>query len=198
MRPLTPRSSLENLRKEAKRWLAAIRNHDESARARLRRSYPTAPTTPGLRDVQHALAREHGLESWSALKAALADRALAQRDRDQIVARFLEQACPDWRVGGPRQTMAHNAALRVLRRHPNIARANFYTAVVCGDVEHVQRLLRDQHSSSFSSSAARSRTTRRCFTTCTSTATSAGSSSSSTPAHLLSGAVPTGKILSGR
>ena len=144
MRTLTPQSSLENLRKEAKRWLAAIRDQDESARARLRRSYPSAPTTPGLRDVQHALAREHGLESWSALKAALADRALAQRDRDQIVARFLEQACPDWRVGGPRQTMAHNAALRLLRRHPDIARANIYSAVICGDVEHVERLLRDR------------------------------------------------------
>jgi ankyrin repeat protein len=144
MRPLTPRSSLENLRKEAKRWLAAIRDQDESAHARLRRSYPSAPTTPGLRDVQHALAREHGLESWSALKAALADRALAQRDHDQSVARFLEQACPDWRIGGPRQTMAHNAALRLLRRHPNIARANIYAAIVCGDVEHVERLLHDR------------------------------------------------------
>ena len=144
MRTLTPQSSLENLRKEAKRWLAAIRDQDESARARLRRSYPSAPTTPGLRDVQHALAREHGLESWSALKAALADRALAHRAHDQIVARFLEQACPDWRVGGPRQTMAHNAALRLLRRHPDIARANIYSAVICGDVEHVERLLRDR------------------------------------------------------
>ena len=144
MRPLTPRSSLENLRKEAKRWLAAIRDQDESAHARLRRSYPSAPTTPCLRDVQHALAREHGLESWSALKAALADRALAQRDHDQSVARFLEQACPDWRIGGPRQTMAHNAALRLLRRHPDIARANIYAAIVCGDVEHVERLLHDR------------------------------------------------------
>ena len=144
MRTLTPQSSLESLRKEAKRWLAAIRDQNEAAHARLRRSYASAPATPGLRDVQHALAREHGLESWSALKAALADRALAQRDYDQLVARFLEQACPDWRVGGPRQAMAHNAALRLLRRYPNIAHANIYTAVVCGDVERTERLLRDR------------------------------------------------------
>ena len=60
-RELTPRSSLEGLRKEAKRWLRALRENDAEARARLRRAYPDAPDTPGIRDVQHALAREHGL-----------------------------------------------------------------------------------------------------------------------------------------
>ena len=142
-RQLTPRSSLESLRKEAKRWLGAIRNHDEPAHARLLRSYPGAPARPGLRDVQHALAREHGLESWAALKAALADRALVHQDRAALIARFLEQACPDWRVGGPSQGMAHNAALRTFRRDPNISHEDIYTAVVCGDLDDVERILRD-------------------------------------------------------
>jgi uncharacterized protein len=142
-RELTPRSSLESLRKEAKRWLKAIRDNDEAARARLARSYPNAPARLGLRDVQHALAREHGLEGWSALKAALADGEVAHKDRAALVGRFLEQACPDWRVGGPRQAMAHNAALRILQRYPDLARENIYTAVVCGEIEEVQRILRD-------------------------------------------------------
>jgi hypothetical protein len=63
--------SLINLRKEAKRWLKDLRSGDAEARARLERAYPSAPARPVLRDVQHALAREHGHESWSALKQAL-------------------------------------------------------------------------------------------------------------------------------
>lgn len=77
-RELTPRSSLETLRKEAKRWLRALRENDAEAFARLRRAYPKAPDTPGIRDVQHALAREHGFPGWSALKAELERRAAAR------------------------------------------------------------------------------------------------------------------------
>jgi ankyrin repeat protein len=71
-RQLTTASSLDNLKKEAKRWLKAVRSQDERAAARLKRSYPGVPAEPGLRDVQHALAREHGVESWNALTKTLA------------------------------------------------------------------------------------------------------------------------------
>ncbi|MBZ5727664.1 MAG: hypothetical protein LAP87_22030 [Acidobacteriia bacterium] len=66
-------STLDNLRKEAKRWLKALRANEAEARARFRRAYPHAPAEPGLRDVQHALARERGAESWAALKQAQAE-----------------------------------------------------------------------------------------------------------------------------
>src|SRR5690349_514751 len=62
---------MENLRKEAKRWLKALRANNPDARARLTRAYPKAPALPVLRDVQHALAREHGYDSWPAMKQAL-------------------------------------------------------------------------------------------------------------------------------
>jgi uncharacterized protein len=52
--------TLDNLRKTAKRWLRALRANEAEARARLARAYPGAPDEPGLRDVQHALARERG------------------------------------------------------------------------------------------------------------------------------------------
>ena len=62
-------STLDNFKKEAKRWLKALRAERSAARERrLKRAYPTALADPGLRDVQHALAREHGHESWIALK----------------------------------------------------------------------------------------------------------------------------------
>ena len=71
-RKLTPRSSLESLRREAKRWLKALRANDPAARARLERALPNAAAAPTLRDVQLALAREYGFAGWAALKDAVA------------------------------------------------------------------------------------------------------------------------------
>ena len=61
----------DNLRTEAKRWLKALRANDPDARARFTRAYPKAPALPVLRDVQHALACEHGYDNWAAMKHAL-------------------------------------------------------------------------------------------------------------------------------
>src|SRR5262245_9806494 len=71
-RTITSATSLDNLRKEAKRWLKALRAGEPDARARLERTWPAAPANPVLRDLQHALAQEYGHESWIALKHALA------------------------------------------------------------------------------------------------------------------------------
>ena len=57
-RTLTSRSSLESLRREAKRWLRQLRDGDPDAVARFHRWHPTPPSAPALRDVQLALARE--------------------------------------------------------------------------------------------------------------------------------------------
>jgi hypothetical protein len=67
--------TLESFKKEAKRWLAALRAGDAAARARLARAVPDAPAVPTLRDVQHALAREHGFVGWTLLKEAIERRA---------------------------------------------------------------------------------------------------------------------------
>ena len=74
-RQITSDTSLENLRKETKRWLRALRIGDAGARARLDRAWPQAPREPVLRDVQHALAREYGQENWIALNRAIGSRA---------------------------------------------------------------------------------------------------------------------------
>ena len=81
-RELTPRSSLENLRREAKRWLRALRENDLDARARLARSHPQPPDEPTLRDVQLALARELGFPGWADLKAAVSRRPTGERSDD--------------------------------------------------------------------------------------------------------------------
>jgi ankyrin repeat protein len=92
-RKLTPASTLENLRREAKRWLKALRAGDAAARARLERAWSDSPAHPTLRNVQHALAREHGFDGWAALKAE-AQRVEARRGsaRELAVTRLLEAA----------------------------------------------------------------------------------------------------------
>ena len=54
------------------------------------RAYPNAPARPVLRDVQHALAREHGHESWIALKQALEQPTPASRAAGRGCARAEE------------------------------------------------------------------------------------------------------------
>ncbi|HET8549711.1 MAG TPA: ankyrin repeat domain-containing protein, partial [Bryobacteraceae bacterium] len=148
-RKLTSATTLDNLRKEAKRWLRALREDNPHARQRLQDAYPGAPARPVLRDVQHALAREYGQESWKHLKQALetaaAAAAHANDTQAQLVTRFLECACPDHHVRGfPAHRMARHAAMRILEHSPRIARESIYTAVVCGEIEEVERILRER------------------------------------------------------
>lgn len=70
-RKISRATSLDNLRKQAKRWLKGLRVGNAEATARFVHAYPTAPTNPGLREVQHALAREYGFEGWADLKRAV-------------------------------------------------------------------------------------------------------------------------------
>jgi hypothetical protein len=71
-RKISSSASPDVLRKEAKRWFKALRSGDIDARARFEHALPAAPREPVLRDVQHALAREYGHESWKALLEAVA------------------------------------------------------------------------------------------------------------------------------
>ena len=93
-RQLTPATSLENLRREAKRWLKALRENDANARERFESAYPKHPAglAPVLRDVQYALACEHGFENWNALKLAVqqASRSRTKDAYEQLARDFVE------------------------------------------------------------------------------------------------------------
>ena len=106
-RKLTNTTTLPNLRREAKHWLKALRENNQKARERFDRAYPKHAGTPVLRDVQHALAREHGLENWKELKLAV-QQAARSRTREAY-----EQAARDFvsAYGGDA------AALERLNRH---------------------------------------------------------------------------------
>lgn len=99
--------NLESLKKEAKRWLAALDAHDTAARERLRRATPDAPAQPTLRDVQHALAIECGYRGWAELKA---HRLAAGAAATEVLAFYDE--CVDallgaYRTGTPEAMERH-------------------------------------------------------------------------------------------
>jgi ankyrin repeat protein len=151
-RRLSP-TNLETLKTEAKRWLRALRAGGARARERLRAAHPGAPARPGLRDVQHALAREHGLGSWAALKDAVADRERARRSHGERAAEFLELAClnygvrpgtEDWDPSYPDGPERRRLAARILDSHPEVGRAGIHAAAVCGDLAEVERVLAER------------------------------------------------------
>ena len=149
-RTLTSRSRLDTLRKEAKRWINALRAGEAQALQRLRKIHPAAPKEPGLRDIQHALALEYGQASWTALKEKLAEMAFASATADSRVDEFLVEACLHYGVKPGTGTWNHqyvdhpsrwDYAARILARHPSIATHSLYTAVVAGNLDEVKRRL---------------------------------------------------------
>ena len=150
IRKLTAKSSLESLKREAKRWLKAIRAGEPEAIARLKQALPRAGTAVGLREIQQALAREHAVESWAALKLQLADEALGRRPHAERLEEFLEYSIlnygippgvPEWNSGYPDDPSRRQYAARILTRHPETAHDSVHAAVICGDIAEVKRLL---------------------------------------------------------
>ena len=128
-RRLSSRSTLETLRREAKR---------------LRKSMD-----PGLslREAQQSLARDYGFPSWTALKQEVEDRA---RSYEESVRLFLEKSAnrygmdPATRKWGSyeRDDPARGVlAARLLARNPQIARENIHTAVAAHDIDAVRQFL---------------------------------------------------------
>jgi ankyrin repeat protein len=78
---------------------------------------------------------------------ALTERGAAERTRDQIeraerVVLFLQAACWDHTVHGKGDHRMHDrAAQRMLAHDAALARESLYTAIVCGEIEEVERLL---------------------------------------------------------
>ena len=143
-------NDLNSLRKEAKFWLKQVRSNHSGFTKRLRLAYPDAPANPTLRDIQHALARELGYESWKALQAGLHQRARvggSPASPGDPASSFLEFACWDHFVHGRGDYRAREAAaMRFLDSHPDIPASSIYAAVVCGDLARVERFLDTQPS----------------------------------------------------
>jgi ankyrin repeat protein len=132
-RRLSSASTLDTLRREAKRWLKRLRSNDPEARERLARALPQAPPAPRIRDVQLALAREHGFAGWSALKAGV-EKYIRHTASGHDLIRPNELAAVEpygqWRSRGcdvwdaiEAARIGDGAALQaLLARDPNLAR----------------------------------------------------------------------------
>jgi ankyrin repeat protein len=127
--------SFERVRQLAKQLTRACRTGDASALERVQAQLPrlasldssTAAARVLLADVQHALAREAGVESWAALKT------LVQSQEPMIaqVARFL-RALPE----GDLATMR-----RVLEQFPQVAKTSIHAACAACDPATVETWL---------------------------------------------------------
>jgi uncharacterized protein len=146
-RSLTSQSNIEALRKEAKRLRKAIEAGDPGAVARFRAAFPGHGRAATLREAQQALAREHGFESWAALKQEMADRT---RSHDDRVLLFLEKSVHRYSVDPSTQKWgdyerdgsARGAlAARLLARDPEIAGDSIHTAAAAHDIDAVRRFL---------------------------------------------------------
>jgi ankyrin repeat protein len=119
--------SFERVRRRAKQLLRDCRRGDASSLARMRAVLPRLAalgdlglaTQIKLADVQHALAREAGLENWAALK----HKVEAAEPFIQQVARFLRALGEN-----DGDTMRH-----VLERFPEVARTSLHAACAACD-----------------------------------------------------------------
>jgi uncharacterized protein len=131
-RQTRPHSNLESLKKEAKRWLKALRAADPDALARLRTALPEHDENITLRTVQWALAREHGVAGWTVLVDSIAARERKLRELHEIADEMLRHAI----FKGD-----HAVAARLFERHPEVATLDLFTAVAAGNLEEVERRL---------------------------------------------------------
>jgi hypothetical protein len=137
VRPISSRTTVSLLKQDAKRWLNSLRQHDPTAQKRLRDAWPQAPDDPTLRDVQHALAREYGEQSWVALLDRLADMAVERQGRAEWLALVLSHG---W-------TGDITTARRLASRHPELARDSLFAAAAMGNVTEVERHLKQSPAS---------------------------------------------------
>jgi ankyrin repeat protein len=130
---LPERANLEQLKKQAKSLLHAARAQEPATLERFRAIPALAGSSNArnlaLHDAQFVIAREYGFKSWNDLREHVEERVLSF---DAAVDEFLRCATGD----------ATARALRLLARHPGIARANLFTELVLGDSDAVEAHLK--------------------------------------------------------
>jgi len=167
-KPLPARPSLAQYKKQAKELLKEFREaHGRSsvdsermpapalggaAAQRVRAQHPRfAKRTEGimralkfaLADAQLVIAREQGFESWAKFAKEVERRAAENFAGEAVdfVGDFLVAACVP-RDGAWHGSGTLERAEAILRAHPEVAKANVYTAAVLGDTRAVKRWLR--------------------------------------------------------
>lgn len=130
-RQLPERPNLEQLKRQAKDLLHAVRQRDPDALERARalpafasRADEAIVRALALHDAQSLVAREHGFDSWNELREHVESATL---EVDAAADEFVAAATNERR----------DRAERLLALHPGIARANLYAALLLGDAAAV-------------------------------------------------------------
>jgi hypothetical protein len=150
---LPDNASLENLRKQAKTLLKAVRNRDSDALTRVRAFHPKAAlftTTDddfSLSDAQVVIARTYSFTSWSKLKkhveviaeySTLPDQLNAADSSSSPVDRFISLACLNYNND---HTSRRDQARKLLAETPSLSRENIFAAATVGEVSAVKEML---------------------------------------------------------
>lgn len=136
---LPERPNLEHLKKLAKSLLRDALAGDDASRRRFLilpalADRPVSSLSAGdlaLHDAQSVIAREFGFPSWNALRDEVEARTLSF---DAAVDAFVRAAAE----------RATGRAERLLALHPRIRQAGLHPALVLGDADGVDRVLRDR------------------------------------------------------
>lgn len=129
------RLNLEYYRKQAKSLLKAAQSGDATAMQRLTHHSPKLPrtakpsTTVALHDAQLTIAREQGFASWPRFKDFITQ---SQLNFQELVTAFIDAAVTDL-----------HRAQEILDKHPQIANAGLYAALVLGDVKQIEEALKE-------------------------------------------------------
>jgi ankyrin repeat protein len=141
---LPPNPSLENLKKQAKTLQKSWHNGDPAALARVRIHHPRfiqasgqtlRAIQPKLTDCQLILAREHGLESWPQLKAAVETAKLGQAEE------FVSIACLCFDDPHYDHRTFHQRAHQMLQANPSLASATIWSAAAAGNAAAIRAFL---------------------------------------------------------
>src|SRR5690349_24474703 len=130
---LPPKSSLENLRKQAKSLLRAAHANDANARAKFVELHPDANQLVNLTlsDAQLVIARSYGFSSWPKLKqhvtienysASPGDLRHAENS-ERLVDRFISLACLNYTNDHRKR---HDEARELFSVNPNLSSENVY------------------------------------------------------------------------
>ena len=146
---LPPNPSLENLKKQAKTLQKSWQRGDPETLARIRAHHPQYTQASGeklrelqpkLTDCQLILAREHGLESWPQLKAAVEAANLEKAEE------FVSIACLCFDDPHYDHRTFHQRAHQMLQQNPALAEATIWSAAAAGNTAAVQAFLNENPS----------------------------------------------------
>jgi ankyrin repeat protein len=138
-RTFAANTTLETVKKEAKRFLKAVRSGDLDARSRVV-AYFADVSAIGLQDVHLILAREHGFRSWSQLKAHLQSKSITAVT-GSLPDRILSLAMVSYFADVPADPTRFAAAKTLLGQHPELAEDSIYMAATLGDAAGVTKWL---------------------------------------------------------